>query len=54
MIGAVDRHMPASVRMDYLKIANDIYISKQRREEVVDIVKNILQEHGYHEDGSDQ
>ena len=54
MIVALDRHIPASVRMDYLKISNDIYISKQRREEVVEIVKNILQEHGYYEDGTHQ
>lgn len=52
MVSAIDKHIPASVRMDYLKIINDIYITKQRREEIIDIIKHILQEHGYHEDGS--
>lgn len=54
MIIAIDKHIPASVRMDYLKIVNDIYITKQRREEILDIIKSILQEHGYHENGTHQ
>jgi DNA-directed RNA polymerase specialized sigma24 family protein len=54
MINAIDKHIPASVRMDYLKIINDIYITKQRREEIIDIIKSILQEHGYHENGTHQ
>ncbi len=54
MISAIDKHIPASVRMDYLKIVNDIYITKQRREEILDIIKSILQEHGYHENGTHQ
>ena len=49
MIKAVDKHIPASLRMDYLKITNDIYVAKQRRQEVVDTIKEILEEHG-HED----
>lgn len=52
MISAIDKHIPANVRMDYLKIINDIYITKQRREEIIDIIKSILQEHGYHENGT--
>ena len=51
MTGIVDQYMPASVRMDYLKLINDVYVSKQRREEVVDIVKQLLEEHGYYEEG---
>jgi len=47
MAGAIDQYLPANVRMDYLKLINDVYVSKQRREEVVDIVKSILEEHGY-------
>lgn len=54
MVLAIDKHIPASIRMDYLKIVNDIYIAKQRREEVIDIIKTILQEHGYYENGTDQ
>jgi len=52
MVLAIDKHIPASIRMDYLKIVNDIYIAKQRREEVIDIIKTILQEHGYYENGT--
>lgn len=54
MVNAIDKHIPANVRMDYLKIINDIYITKQRREEIIDIIKSILQEHGYHENGTHQ
>jgi DNA-directed RNA polymerase specialized sigma24 family protein len=54
MAAAVDKYIPANVRMDYLKIINDIYIAKQRREEVIEIIKSILQEHGYYEVGTDQ
>jgi hypothetical protein len=39
MVESIDQYMPASVRMDYLKLINDVYVSKQRREEVVEIVK---------------
>ena len=51
MATAVDEYIPASVRMDYLKLLNDVYVSKQRREEIVDIIKNILEEHGYIKEG---
>lgn len=54
MVSAIDKYIPANVRMDYLKIINDIYITKQRREEIIDIIKSILQEHGYHENGTHQ
>lgn len=53
MASAIDKYIPASLRMDYLKIINDIYIAKQRREEIIDIIKSILQEHGYNENGPD-
>lgn len=52
MAGAIDQYMPANIRMDYLKLISDVYVSKQRREEVIGIVKQILEEHGYyHEEG---
>jgi hypothetical protein len=54
MIDAIDKYIPASIRMDYLKIINDIYITKQRREEVIEIIKGILEEHGFHEERQDQ
>ena len=46
----VDAKIPATIRLDYLKLINDVYITKQRREEIIDIIQEILQELGY-EDG---
>lgn len=43
----IDRFLPASMRMDYLKIINNVYITKSRRDEVVEKVKEILEEAGY-------
>jgi len=43
----IDRKLPASYRLDYLKMINDVYISKQRREEIIVVIKDILSEHGY-------
>lgn len=53
MSQAIDKYIPANLRMDYLKIINDIYIPKQRREEIMETIKNILQEQGYYENGKD-
>ena len=50
MADIVDVKIPASLRLDYLRMINDVYITKQRREELVEIIQVILQEHGY-EDG---
>lgn len=50
MIRAVDKHIPASIRMDYLKITNDIYVAKSRREEIIEKIKEILEEHGYEDE----
>lgn len=49
-IRVIDEYIPANVRMDYLKVVNDVYVSKQRREEVISIIKGILEEHGHTED----
>jgi DNA-directed RNA polymerase specialized sigma24 family protein len=51
MINVVDQHIPANFRMDYLKIVNDIYVPKARRQEIISTVKQILQDHGHHEEG---
>ena len=50
IINAIDDHMPSNMRMDYLKILNDIYIPRQRRNEVLEMISIILEEHG-HEEG---
>lgn len=46
MIATIDRHLPASMRMDYLKVVNEAYLPKKRREQVMEEVKEILIEHG--------
>ena len=51
MVNAINKYLPANMRMDYLKMINDVYITKQRREEITNIIIDILQEHGYHEEG---
>ena len=51
MVAAIDKYLPANMRMDYLKMINDVYITKQRREEITAMIVEILEEHGYHEEG---
>ena len=51
MVAAIDKYLPANMRMDYLKMINDVYITKQRREEITAMIVDILGEHGYHEEG---
>lgn len=46
----IDRELPASMRLDYLKMQNDIYIPKARREEIINETQEILENHGYFEE----
>lgn len=46
----IDKNLPASMRLDYLKMQNDVYIPKARREEVVENIQEILENHGYLEE----
>jgi RNA polymerase sigma factor (sigma-70 family) len=39
----VDSKLPAEYRADYLKMINDVYVSKKRRQEIVDIIKDIVE-----------
>jgi DNA-directed RNA polymerase specialized sigma24 family protein len=50
MAEIIDVKIPAAIRLDYLRMINDVYITKQRREEIIETINEILQEHGY-EDG---
>lgn len=43
----IDKKLPAQYRMDYLKMKNDVYIAKNRREEIVIVITEILAENGY-------
>lgn len=42
----VDKHLPPSYRADYLKMINDVYIPKKRRQELVEIIKELVETHG--------
>ena len=50
MTKVLDIKLPAEYRSDYLKIVNDVYVPKKRKEEVLFILEHILEEHG-HEEG---
>ena len=50
MSKVLDIKLPAEYRADYLKIINDVYVPKKRKEEVLFIIKTILEEQG-HEKG---
>lgn len=39
----LDKHLPPSYRSDYLKLINDVYVPKKRREEVVQVIKEIVE-----------
>jgi DNA-directed RNA polymerase specialized sigma24 family protein len=49
MQNIIDKFLSPEHRSDYLKIINNVYVPKKRREEVIEIIKNILKEHGYEE-----
>lgn len=44
----VDMHLPAEHRADYLKMINDVYIPKKRRDELIEIIKELVEI--YHEE----
>ncbi|NDB59324.1 sigma-70 family RNA polymerase sigma factor [bacterium] len=41
----LDKHLPPSYRSDYLKLINDVYVPKKRREELISIIKEIVENH---------
>jgi DNA-directed RNA polymerase specialized sigma24 family protein len=41
----IDRHLPMSLRMDYIKMKSNVYVSKQRRIEIEEEINKILKEH---------
>lgn len=50
MIGIINRDLPPSMRMDYLKIINDVYVSIARKEHIKATVKAILEDNGFYEE----
>lgn len=47
----IDKELSASMRLDYLKMQNDVYIPKSRREEIIESIQGILEDYGYYEEG---
>lgn len=39
----IDKHLSPSYRADYLKIINDVYVPKKRREDIIEIIKEIVE-----------
>lgn len=50
MTKLIDRALPASMRADYLKIKNEVYIPRSRYDEIIEEVKEILKEGGLYEE----
>ena len=42
----IDTKLPSDLRSDYLKMISDVYVSKKRREYIISIIKDILDENG--------
>ena len=53
MAKLINEYIPPYMRMDYLRMLSDVYITKQRKQEIIETIQEILEEHGYHEDGQD-
>ena len=47
MARLIDKKLPASMRADYLKMQNEVYISKNRRDEITAEIKEILRDNKY-------
>ena len=50
IIDLLNTEIPASIRMDYLKIVHEVPLPKNRRQEVMDYINYILQSYGYLEE----
>ena len=49
LLSNIDRLLPASMRLDYLKILDNVYVNKSRKEEINEKIVEIMQEIGYEE-----
>ena len=47
MKGVIDSNLPVEYRADYLKMIDGIHVQKKRKDEITNIIKNILSENGY-------
>lgn len=42
----IDIKMPASMRMDYLKIISGVYVPKNKKEDIISFIKDLINEEG--------
>lgn len=47
----IDKYLPSSHRSDYLKMINNVYIPKKKRDDLIILIKELLEAH-YHEEGT--
>jgi RNA polymerase sigma factor (sigma-70 family) len=40
----IDLKLPSEYRADYLKIINDVYVPKKRREEIISLIRELINE----------
>jgi len=45
----VDKYLPIEKRADYLKLVNDVYISKKKREELISFIRDLVEAHSNEE-----
>lgn len=54
MAEIISKNIDPSLRMDYLKMINEVYISRNKRKEVMGAIYNILREYGYDVEAIDE
>ena len=54
IVELLNAEIPASIRMDYLKVVHEIPLSKNRRLEVMSYINYILQSYGYLEETDEE
>ena len=50
MVGIINRDLPPSMRMDYLKMMSDVYVPVSRKQDIKEIIKIILGDNGFYEE----
>ena len=46
IVSIIDKHLDITMREDYLKMMNNVYVPKPRREQVQEAILSIMREHG--------
>jgi RNA polymerase sigma factor (sigma-70 family) len=43
----LDTHLPPKYRADYLKLISNAYLPKKKKEQIIALIKEIVQDHGF-------